>query len=52
MPRRAYAVRFAGEQVRYRAGPVWNLDLVNEDLRDGDPLDSAQFPVVYGEGAG
>ena len=48
MPRRAYAVRFAGEEVRYRAGPVWNLDLVNEELGDGDALDSALFPVVYG----
>ena len=51
MGRRAYAVRFADEDVRYRAGPVWNLDLVNESLRDGDPLDSEQFPVVY-RGAG
>ena len=45
--RRAYSMRFTGEQVRYYDGPVWNIYIVNPALRTGDLLDSAQYPVVY-----
>ncbi len=48
MPRRGYAVRLTGAEVRYREGPAWNVDLMNAALHDGDPLDSEAFPVVYG----
>jgi ectoine hydroxylase-related dioxygenase (phytanoyl-CoA dioxygenase family) len=47
MARRGYAVRLTGADVHYREGAVWNVDLINAFLRDGDPLDSEQFPVVY-----
>ena len=47
--RRAYSMRFTGEQVRYYDGPVWNVYIVNPALRTGDPLDSEQYPVVYDE---
>lgn len=47
MPRRGFAIRFTGDDIRYRTGPVWNQYLVSECLAHGAALDSAQFPVVY-----
>jgi len=45
--RRAYAMRYTGDAVRYKEGPVWNVYIVNPDLHHGDILDSEQYPVVY-----
>ena len=45
--RRGYSVRFAGPEIRYYAGDVVNLGITNDALRDGDRLDSDQYPVVY-----
>ena len=45
--RRGYAVRYCGESCTYFAGPGPNRDLRNPALTDGDPLDSAQYPVVW-----
>ena len=45
--RRAYAVRFAGEDVRYYE-PATNEWLYNPALKPGDVLDSEMYPVVYG----
>ena len=47
MPRRAYAIRFTGSEVRYYDGPVWNPYIVNPSLKTGDVLDSDQYPVVF-----
>ena len=47
VPRRGYAVRYCGESCTYFAGPGPNRDLRNPALTDGDPLDSAQYPVVW-----
>ena len=46
-PRRAYAVRFTGSQVRYYDGPVRNPYIVTPSLKTGDLLDSDQYPVVF-----
>ena len=46
MQRRAYAMRFTGETVRYYDGPRWNVYIMNPALESGDPLDSEQYPVV------
>ena len=45
--RRAYAMRFTGDEVRYDDRPVWNVYIVNPTLNTGDSLDSDQYPVVY-----
>lgn len=46
--RRAYAVRYAGRDTVYHIGPAVNPRLVNPALKHGEPLDSPQFPVVFG----
>ena len=46
LSRRAYAMRFMGEEVRYYDGPVWNVYIVNPALKTGDRLDSEQYPIV------
>ncbi|OED39824.1 hypothetical protein AB833_13650 [Chromatiales bacterium (ex Bugula neritina AB1)] len=46
--RRGYAVRYAGADVSYHEGPANNPRLLNPDLQHGDPLDSKQYPVVFG----
>ncbi|MEM7425121.1 MAG: phytanoyl-CoA dioxygenase family protein [Pseudomonadota bacterium] len=46
-PRRGYAIRYAGDDIRYRQGSAWNKDLMSDELGHGDPLDSDRFPVVY-----
>lgn len=46
--RRAAAVRYAGDDIRYRLKPAAPPDSPRSDeLEDGDPLDSEQFPVVW-----
>ena len=47
MQRRGYAMRYTGDDVRYYAGPVWNVYIVNPTLNTGDRLDSEQYPVVF-----
>ena len=46
--RRGYAVRYTGQDVTYSSRPGTNRDLRNSMLEDGDPLDSAQYPLVWG----
>ena len=46
--RRAYAVRMTGDDVRYQDADVWNRFIKNPDLKTGDALDSAQYPVLLG----
>ena len=46
--RRAYAVRMTGRDVRYYGAKVWNEYIMNPALKTGDPLDSEQYPVLYG----
>lgn len=45
--RRAYAIRYAGSDVRYYE-PATNEWLYNPDLQPGDRLDSDMYPCVYG----
>ncbi|NKB56407.1 MAG: hypothetical protein GKS00_08730 [Alphaproteobacteria bacterium] len=45
--RRGYAVRYTGDDVAYDTRPGPNEHLRCAILSDGDPLDSAQFPVVW-----
>ena len=47
MKRRAYSMRFTGDDVRYYAGPVWNVYIRNPSLKTGDLMDSGQYPVVF-----
>ena len=44
--RRGYAVRYTGDDVTYSTRLGVNAGLRCADLQHGDPLDSAQFPVV------
>ena len=45
--RRAAAIRYAGDDIRYRFKPAAPPDSPrSESLHDGDELDSAEFPVV------
>ena len=48
--RRAYTVRYTGDDVRYETGPATMPVLENPELADGQPLDSALFPVVWRDG--
>ena len=45
--RRAYAIRYTGEDVRYYE-PATNEWLYNPALQNGEVLDSEMYPVVYG----
>lgn len=45
--RRGYAVRYTGDRARYAPGVATNDFLMNPDLKPGDPMDSALFPLVY-----
>ena len=49
--RRAYSVRYTGDDVVYGPGPSTMPVLDNQDLAAGQPLDSALFPVVWRNGA-
>lgn len=48
--RRGYTVRFTGDDVVYDVRPGTNVHLRNASLCDGQPLDSAQYPVVLRAG--
>ena len=50
--RRGYAVRYTGNDVTYSTRPGTNRDLRNSVLRDGDRLDSAQYPLVWEDEVG
>jgi len=49
--RRGYAIRYTGADVVYHEGPANNPRLLNPELHHGDPLDSKQYPVVFGSSA-
>jgi ectoine hydroxylase-related dioxygenase (phytanoyl-CoA dioxygenase family) len=44
--RRAYTVRYTGDDVVYDTRPGTNVHLRNAGLNDGDSLDSEQYPLV------
>ena len=45
--RRGYAVRYAGEDVRYDPRPGTSALLHDDSLMPGAPLDGARFPLVW-----
>ena len=45
--RKGYSLRFMGSEVRYKETPGMNRLVLNPDLRDGDSMDSEQYPVVF-----
>jgi ectoine hydroxylase-related dioxygenase (phytanoyl-CoA dioxygenase family) len=45
--RRAYSIRYTGDDVRYAPHAACLKPLVNPELNPGDPLDSDLFPVVW-----
>lgn len=47
LPRKGYALRFTGREIRYRLGPALNQYVLNPELSPGDVMDSEQYPVVY-----
>lgn len=48
--RRAYTIRYAGDDVRYAPRPATMPVLDNTELGDGDPLESTLFPSVMRDG--
>lgn len=48
--RRGYAVRYTGDDVTYSCRQGTNEHLRNALLKDGDSLDSTQYPLVLGRG--
>ena len=46
-PRKGYAMRFMGGDMRYREDPSMNTYVLNPDLKLGDVMDSEQYPIVY-----
>ena len=50
MRRRAYSVRYCGDDVIYDPGPATMPVLENPELSSGQPLDSDLFPVVWRDG--
>jgi ectoine hydroxylase-related dioxygenase (phytanoyl-CoA dioxygenase family) len=48
--RRAYSVRYTGDDVVYEPGPATMPVLANSELVAGQKLDSALFPVVWRDG--
>lgn len=51
-PRRATGIRYCGDDVRYKHRDYAPTQPHHKhSLRDGDPLDSAQFPVVWPKSA-
>ena len=48
--RRGYAVRYTGNDVIYCTEDGSHIDLRNPELKDGDCLDSKQYPVVWEKG--
>ena len=49
--RRGYTARYTGDDVTYSSRPGTNKGLCNSLLKDGDRLDSEQYPLVW-EGNG
>lgn len=49
--RRGYTIRYTGDDITYRPGPLTVPHTINPDLSPGDPLDSDLFPVVWRDGA-
>ncbi len=49
--RRAYTVRYTGDDVVYAPGPATMPVLDNPELKAGQALDSRLFPVVWRDGA-
>ena len=45
--RDGYSLRFMGSEVRYKETPGMNRLVLNPELRDGDSMDSEQYPVVF-----
>jgi len=48
--RRAYSVRYCGDDVVYEPGSATMPVLENHDLSPGQPLDSELFPIVWRDG--
>jgi ectoine hydroxylase-related dioxygenase (phytanoyl-CoA dioxygenase family) len=46
-PRKGYALRFMGDDVRYRLAPSMNEYVLNSALNPGDRMDSEQYPIVF-----
>ena len=45
--RRGYTARYLGDDATYSSRPGTNKGLRNSLLRDGDRLDSEQYPLVW-----
>ena len=45
--RRGYAVRYTGDGMIYHSAGEVNPIIINSHLKDGQPLDSDQYPVVH-----
>ena len=45
--RTGYALRFMGDDVRYKESPGMNRLVFNPHLNTGDTMDSEQYPVVF-----
>jgi len=45
--RRGYTVRYTGDQAWYDTRPGTSAPLMTDELQDGDPMDSAIYPVVW-----
>ena len=46
-PRKGYALRFTGSEIRYHLGTSMNEHVLNPELEPGDVMDSDQYPVVF-----
>ncbi|MBS37267.1 MAG: hypothetical protein CMO26_15245 [Thiotrichales bacterium] len=49
-PREGYALRYMSEAVRYRESDGMNKHVFNHALRNGDGMESEQYPTVYEAG--
>lgn len=49
--RRGFSVRYTGDDVKYAPDQFTVPVTMNPELKPGDPLDSALFPVVWRDGA-
>ncbi len=45
--RRGYAVRYTGDGMTYQSAAEINPFIINPQLKDGQPLDSDQFPIAH-----
>lgn len=46
-PRKGYALRYTGSEIRYQLRPAMNEYVLNPALKPGDVMDSDQYPVVF-----